>query len=240
MSDFVALGNAMYDFVGRIVLQGGGAAMVAYLAFRAFAERWLQSKFDEKLEAYRHENAKEISRMRVAIDGALDATVRLQEKEFKAIAECWEKINIAYGAVSDLVNPIQEYQNIDKMSHEAVLEYIDQIDLFKFQKLEIIKSENKADDLSKFIKLNKLNYANKSINYLQNTTTVSEIFIDHGLYSAINEITQLMRKCIAIHKKSMRTDLEDKSWDILTNDVLTKIHSLSHDTRNKFFTRDFS
>ena len=47
-------------FIGRAVTYGGGGAVVAFLLFRFLGSKWIESKFAESLEAYKHAQAKEL------------------------------------------------------------------------------------------------------------------------------------------------------------------------------------
>jgi hypothetical protein len=106
------------EFFLTIITAGGGGAVVAFMAFRYFATSWLESKFEQRLEAYRHENAIELQKLRANIDGALNRTVKAQEKEFDVLSETWRLANVAQGTMESFSNPFQSYADLGKMSED--------------------------------------------------------------------------------------------------------------------------
>jgi hypothetical protein len=46
--------STIVGLIGAVVLVGGGLAAIAYWLFRIFSEKWLTTKFEERLAAYKH------------------------------------------------------------------------------------------------------------------------------------------------------------------------------------------
>jgi hypothetical protein len=62
----------IFKLVGLVVVAGGGLAGIAFAIFRVLGEKWLDNKFQERLAAYRHEQQKEIERLRLNINKLFD------------------------------------------------------------------------------------------------------------------------------------------------------------------------
>jgi hypothetical protein len=238
MSEIQAALLAITGFVGELAITGGVAVAFAYWAFRTFSERWLQSRFDEKLEAYRHENAKELSRLRVNIDGALDATIRIQEKEFQVLSECWQKLNVAHGAVFSFVSLFKQYPDFSRMNEDEKLAYLDQLDLRPFQKEEIMKSSNPLDKLKNIIFWKENHRANQCTSDFKNYLIFSEVFMDEIFASQFKEVSRDLIHCIIEHEISENMNgrhKDDKSWDSLNKEINPKVELLANEIRKKMY-----
>lgn len=129
--------------LGEFIAYGSGAAGVAFLLFRYLGKSWIESKFSERLEQFKHQQAIEIQRLRVKIDSTLSGVLKIQEKEFETLPEAWSKLDEAYGHVTALVSPLQQYPNLDGMTPARLNEFLDESELFGTQKDEIRQSSAK-------------------------------------------------------------------------------------------------
>lgn len=100
------------EFLESMVAVGGVGAVVAYGLFQFLGRTWIENKFAEKLELYRHQQAIEIQRLRVEIDSMLSGAIKLQDREFEILPKAWEKLDEAYGRVNSLVSPIQSFLSL--------------------------------------------------------------------------------------------------------------------------------
>jgi hypothetical protein len=155
-ADFVAAeigGRAVIrDFVTAVLaILGGGAVVIsalvgaAYGLFRLFSEKWLTARFNERLEAYKHQQQKELEELRFKISGLLDRTTKLHQREFEVLPEAWGLLVIAHGNVQGLVAAFQQYPDLDRMSPEQLAEFIDKSSLRQWQKEELRKASSKTD-----------------------------------------------------------------------------------------------
>lgn len=87
-------------FLGKIVAIGGPAAVIAFLLFRYLGKSWIESKFSERLEQFKHQQALEIQRLRIEIDSTLSGVLKIQEKEFETLPEAWGKLDEANNLVA--------------------------------------------------------------------------------------------------------------------------------------------
>lgn len=112
-------------FIGGIVAYGGGGAAVAYLLFQFLGKKWIENRFQERLDALKHEQAKEVQRLKIEIDSLLGGVLKLQEREFAVLPEAWRLLDETKDLVTWLVHPMQEYPDLNQMSparFEAVLQ----------------------------------------------------------------------------------------------------------------------
>jgi len=80
-------------FFGEVILYGGGSAAVAYLLFRHLGQGWIEARFAERLEAFKHEQAKELQRLKVEVESLLSGALKIQDREFAVLPEAWHKLS---------------------------------------------------------------------------------------------------------------------------------------------------
>lgn len=69
--------NDILRLVGTLVLAGGGLSLIVYQTFKHLAAKWLDARFEERLQALKHEQQKEIEQLRLKISTLLDRAVKL-------------------------------------------------------------------------------------------------------------------------------------------------------------------
>src|SRR5690348_5626061 len=137
--------DMVLSFVAQLIAFGGGGAAIAYILFQFLGKKWIENKFAGRLEQLRHTQALELQLLRVEIDSLLSGNVRLQEKEFQTLPEAWVKLDEAFGQVSSLVSPYQEYPDIDRMNTRQLEEFLAGTRLTETQKDELRQEYRKSD-----------------------------------------------------------------------------------------------
>jgi hypothetical protein len=184
---------SLSEFFVSLLAAGGGAAVVAFTAFRLLGESWMNSLFNQKIEAFRHENAKELQALKAEVDGALQGRLRVQEKEFEVLAKCWDLMNSALGSVQAYVSPLQSYPDIARMSESARIEYLASLNLFEFQRQEIMDAAKPNDQLQKYLDLRKRNVAAEAQADFQNFLRQNEIFIADSVVNDFDSVASDLR-----------------------------------------------
>ena len=230
------------EIILGLLTSGGGAAAVAYGLFRFFGKAWMDELFARRLEAFRHENAKELQSLRAKIDGSLNATIRFQEKEFSALSSCWESLNIAYGQVSDLVGSYQQqlYEDVGSMPEKMRADYLKTLDLLESQRDDILKSSNPTETLMKYFDIIKLNRARKKVQEYVNILYMNEIFIDEDISEDFKSAMNSMRQILSSKEIAMECGdfkMSSAAGEKLTNEVRPMIEAIAPKLRKKFFDR---
>ncbi len=228
--------NYLLNLILNVLLAGGGATIVSYQIFKALGSSWLENKFAEKLEAFRHEKAKEIEKLRGDIDGSLRAKVRHQDKEFLVISECWHLLNVAYGATFSSASSLQQYEDISRMSSELRREFVSKLDILDSQKNEILTDDNPREAYVRTMGLIRYNAANRATVEFNNCVFRGEIFLDDEISEDFKEIIKLLQsivisKSLALEEKDFK--LGSEAWDKLQNQCHPKIADLTKKLRGR-------
>ena len=224
------------DLFWSIVGAGGGGGLIAYLLFKKLGESWLDAKFSEKLEAFRHDKAKELERLRADIDGSLRAKVRHQEKEFLVLSECWSLMNVAYGSAHSFVSVFQQYEDISQMTADLRREYVDKMDILPAQKNEILTDANPTNEYIRIAGMIQNNAANKAIVEFNNCVYRDEIFLDEEISDEFKSIIRSLQSAV-LNKQLARENqihaLGTEAWKELQDQCHPKIAEVARKLRER-------
>lgn len=220
----------------NLVAAGGGGALVAFLLFRKLGEAWLDSKFSERLEAFRHAKAAELERLRAEVDGSLRAKVRHQEREFLVLSECWDLMNVAFGSTQGFVSPMQSYQDVGKMSADMRREYVNKLDVLDSQKSEILSSADPTEEFIRVMTLIKNNAATNAVVSFSNHVYRNEIFMDEEIAEDFKAVIKSLRS--AITNKELSSELKEfkmsaEAWQELENVTHPTVLSIASKLRSR-------
>jgi hypothetical protein len=142
--------NDILDFVIKFLVAGGGGAAVAVWLCKLFGEKWLNTKFEERLASFRHEHQKEIERLRLRINTLMDRTTKLHQREFDVLPEAWGRINDAYDKICG--GMFRFDPNLENMTEAQLDHFLSKSSLADWEKNEL----KAADDKNRY-------YANCSV-----------------------------------------------------------------------------
>ena len=224
------------DLLWSVIAVGGGGALVAFLLFRKLGESWLDSKFSERLEAFRHAKAAELERLRAEVDGSLRAKVRHQEREFLVLSDCWDLMNVAFGSTQGFVSPMQSYQDVGKMSADMRREYVSKLDVLSSQKAEILTSADPTKEFVRISSLLKNNSANNAVIDFNNYVYRNEIFLDEEITEDFKSVVKSLRS--AVLNKQLASELKEfkmgaEAWQDLENNTHPMILKIAAKLRSR-------
>jgi hypothetical protein len=79
--------DPIFEFIGKVIAIGGSSAIIAYGIFTLVGRKWLETKFAERLEAYKHEQTKELEEIRYRINAQFNRITKFMKKKLK----CFQK-----------------------------------------------------------------------------------------------------------------------------------------------------
>lgn len=102
--DYEAIKQFVLNYIGQLVLYGGGSVAIAFYFFRFWGQRWIEGKFSEKLRSFEHDLNKQLASHQAKIDASLHKIHMLQERELDILATAWKLLSIASKCLDDFVN----------------------------------------------------------------------------------------------------------------------------------------
>jgi hypothetical protein len=188
----------------------------------------------QKIEAFRHEQAKELERLRAEIDGALRATLRYQEKQFDACLEVWNAIKDTQSKLLASISPLQQYSDIRRMDDEARSEYLSSFKLAKWQTDEILTAHDIQKSFKIMIDNQRYTKAVKAFSELDGITRSHELFFKPNTYKLVRSIcdkihSSLVSQDLPISRQD--TNLSISAWTEYDKNCIPLIHQLVTDFR---------
>ena len=124
---------------------GGGTAALILGPFRYLADKWLTSKFNQRLEQFKHAQQLEMENLRFKINSLFDRTTKLHQREFEVVPQAWAILVECKNQVSALVTAYQQYPDLDRMTGPQLDEFLEDSFLAKWQRDEIKATAKKVD-----------------------------------------------------------------------------------------------
>lgn len=229
------MSDQILKILGEIFLIGGGvagAAGIAYLIFQQLGKSWIESKFSERLEQFKHQQALEIQRLRIEIDSTLSGVLKIQEKEFETLPEAWRKLDEANNQVTALVSPYQQYPDLNRMSSAQLEEFLAKSELFETQKAEIRESRDKVQAYQESIFWHKLFQVKMACSDLDIYVVRYGIFFPPTLKEKFDIIVEKLKSAVSdkeIGKEMQDYKIETEGWKKIKNEIKPLFKAIESD-----------
>src|SRR5690349_9662567 len=132
--------SAISTAIGVVVIAGGGIGAIAVGILKVFGDKWLNAKFGERLEAYKHAQQRELEELRFQINALMDRTVKLHQREFEVLPEAWGKLIDTYSKTQAHLSFFQQYPDLERMVEATLREFIEKTPFEQWREDEIINS----------------------------------------------------------------------------------------------------
>lgn len=169
--------------IGALVGFTSLAGAVAFGLFKFAGEKWLTSKFDERVVSLRHDQTKELEKLRVEISASIDRSAKLSQREFEVLPELWTLFAEAYRYTQLVVSPIKSYPDVKKMSIQKLEELMDDVELDAEAKEEIRSATDKQAAYQKAKNWHDVSVASKHVREFSFYLDRNAIFIDADVVS---------------------------------------------------------
>lgn len=165
------------DIIARIVIYGGGGIAISYAVFRHLGEKWIDSRFAEKLKKLEHDQNVVVARLKVEIESMLNGALKFQEREFDVLPAVWEKLYQACVHMQWFTAKASPGVPDALMDEDTFPEWLDGSDFSEAHKIELRRAQPE-DRMELFIDLE----------YRYKATNVRKIFGEYQQYLEGNAI----------------------------------------------------
>ncbi|WP_006575426.1 hypothetical protein [Cupriavidus sp. HPC(L)] len=234
--DVVNLYESLAQLIGQVVLVGGGATLIAYQAFKYLAKAWIDNRFNERLDALKHDQAKELQRLRIQIDALLSGTLKLQEREFMALPEAWKLLEQTKARVEWFVSPTSQHPDLDRMNSDQLEEYLAGSKLTGTQRNEIRNADNKLDTYIRIEFWHRLSKVEKQFFELRTYMASQAIFFPDDLKGMYDSIIEKLWSSIVARRVSHEADdhsYHRKAWEAARDEVNPLFKQIEALTRSR-------
>jgi len=221
-------------FLAEIFAIGGGGAVIAFLIFRYLGKSWIESKFSERLEEFKHQQAIEIQRLSVEIDSTLSGVLKIQEKEFETLTAAWGKLDEAIGQTAALISPMQSYANVDQMDKPQLEEFFENTELLETQKDKIRNSADKGNTYQDEIYWHRIHKVKVVVSNLETYIIRYGIFFPSNLKKDFDEITSQLKSAYSSYEIGKEMDdpkVQHEGWGKWKDEINPLFEKIEHAIR---------
>lgn len=186
------INQQILKFIGAAVVYGGGSAAIAYAIFLFLGKKWIENKFAERLEKYRHEQNKELEEVRYRINALFNRITKIHEKEIEVLPEAWSRLHQVLSLLSQLTSPLQKYPDLNRMTDPQLKEFLNQSRLHDFEKEEIIKVSDKVKYYTDQIFWHDLYDVKMAFSNFHNYIEINRVFLSNDLKEQFTKIDDVM------------------------------------------------
>lgn len=112
--------ETVFQFIGKLVLYGGGAVGLAYALFVFLGKKWIENRFATRLEEYKSAQNRELENVRYRINALFSRVAKIHEKEYEVLPTAWAKLHDARDHIGNLVFPLQQYPDFSRLKEPDI------------------------------------------------------------------------------------------------------------------------
>ncbi len=197
-------------WIGGAVVASGTLGVAVYGVFKLLGEKWLNAKFEERLAAYKHAQQRELEHLKFEINSLMDRTVKLHQKEFDVLPEAWGRLTDAHGITAAVTSALQQYPDLNGMHEEQLAEFLEECDLLKWQKAELLSITDKNRYYIKAVNLKKISRARDACVEFGVYLLKNGIFIPEPMKSKFSELDHIIYSALIEHELNENEDLRPR------------------------------
>jgi hypothetical protein len=123
----------VFEFLGKIVLYGGGPTVIAYLIFAFLGKRTVETWFSKRLKKFEYE-----------LNSMFNRVTKIHEKEFEVLPQAWGRLNDLLDLVRQFIRETHRI-SLNNKSASGLEEFLSEQNLSEDEK-QIIRLESKDKD----------------------------------------------------------------------------------------------
>ena len=151
----------VFSEIGKIIVAGGGGALIAFLMLKTFAKGWLDRHFDSKKSKLKNEQdvaLAELKRMHDAtlkdvqavIDKDLHRARKLYDREFEVLSEAWTLLVKAFDVTHSTIASF--HVPVDQMEEKELLRAFE-VHKFEHWQIDQVRAEEGDERACRFNKI---------------------------------------------------------------------------------------
>ena len=175
-----------------ILAAGGGGAVIAWGIFAKFGDRWVEHRFAKRLEAFKHEEAKELEHLRHQITSLFSRISKIHDREFEILPTAFLYLHKAYGACFALCAALQTFPALSQMGESHFAEFVEACRLPAFRKQELLQAADRDEYYRRWIFWTDIAEAKSLQKDFHNFLVMNRIFMTEDLRKQFTEIDNLI------------------------------------------------
>lgn len=183
----------MLEFIGQILLAGGGATALSLYFLKVFGDKWLIHQFSQQLESFKREQSELLEQYRYQINTRFNRITKIHEKEFEVLPEIWRNLIDTCNHFQDLTSPFQYFPNdLNHFSTEDLETFLEKCELNEFQKEKLRVAPDKFSYYQENVYWIKIGRATQALREFRNYLQYNKIFLSRDLFELFSEIEHVL------------------------------------------------
>lgn len=178
----------------------GGVGALAIAMLTKFGDRFINYKFDERIERYKSTLEGEIEQLKSKLAHFTDRAVRSNELEYEAITAAWQKYIAAHRATSRCIIRFMEHPDFNNFTAEQVEDYLKTTEFSEQQKKQMRDAPNRNEMFGKIERLRSIAQAGGAIYEAHEVLGTKGIFIPKELETEFKSALEFCSKAWAVEK----------------------------------------
>jgi hypothetical protein len=204
--------------------------------FRLFSEKWLNSKFEERLAAYKHEQQKELEHLKFEINAQMDRATKLHQREFEALPEAWARLMSAHGLIMSVVSRFQSTPDLNAMKPDQLGDFIANSELEEWQRQAVRDAKDKTSVYRNQIEPFKIARAKKASRKFYLYFRSNGIFIREPIKQQFEKLDELMLAALSEHQMNFQHQTREfTSIDRLASEGEKMVKALEADVQKRLW-----
>jgi len=173
----------VFEFIGKIVAYGGGAAAIAYLIFTFLGKKTVEAWFTKRIKKFEYD-----------LNSLFNRVTKIHEKEFEVLSIAWEKLDNLLDLVRKFLRETHSIPDLNNKSSQELEEFLTKQDLNEDEKQNV--RNNKDKNFWYFHE--KSEKVGKACWDFQDYITKNAIFLSSDLKSEFKKAEETIRTAWAI------------------------------------------
>ena len=132
--------ESLWQYVGQVVVFGGGAVGVGFALFKVLGEKWLDGKFAERLQTLKTAQDEQLRHVQSFIDREIHRARKLYDHEFETLSEAWKLFCSSYS--NGLATGTDMYPQLSRYSKKELSDFLDTTAMRSFEKEEMLELDS--------------------------------------------------------------------------------------------------
>ena len=128
--------ESLWQYVGQVVVLGGGGVAVGFALFKFLGEKWLDGKFAERLQTLKAAQDEQLRHVQSFIDREIHRARKLYDREFETLSEAWKLFCASYN--NGLATGTDMYPQLLRYSKAELSDFLDTTAMRSFEREEVL------------------------------------------------------------------------------------------------------
>ncbi|GJE41308.1 hypothetical protein [Methylobacterium soli] len=205
--------QSAWNVLGVLGLLFALASVATYWAFKILSTKWLDARFNERLESYKHAQQRELEHLKFEINSLLDRTTKIHQLEFECLPEAWRQVTDAFFYGKELTLSFRSYADITKLVDAEAREVFARHEFSPGTINTILTSPDRQQAYVYATDLKQYNIANEIVNKFRIHLRKYGIFIRPEIRSGFEKLEIIIAEAMTERMISFQKLGKSDRWD---------------------------